>query len=205
MPIPAIDSNSSSSAARTLAELQSSRNTKELGKDQFMKLLVTQLANQNPLEPASDTEFIAQLAQFSSLEQLQSMNETMSQSQAYNLVGKDVYVKDATGKNILSGTVDGVIKLNGINYVVIGEETYPATDVIGLVNKEQQTAPSAEESLSMGAGLVGKSVRASVIGEDGASSAIAGIIEKILLRDGKLYGTVNGTEFALSDIQEINS
>ncbi|RQD68211.1 MAG: flagellar hook capping protein [Tindallia sp. MSAO_Bac2] len=48
-----------------------------LDKDAFMKLLTTQLSNQDPLNPMEDREFIAQMAQFSSLEQMQNMNESM--------------------------------------------------------------------------------------------------------------------------------
>lgn len=48
----------------------------ELGKDAFLKLLATQLANQDPLNPTDDTQFIAQLAQFSSLEQMSNLNKT---------------------------------------------------------------------------------------------------------------------------------
>ncbi len=49
----------------------------ELGKDEFLKLLVTQMENQNPLEPQDNGEFIAQLAQFSSLEGIDNLNDTM--------------------------------------------------------------------------------------------------------------------------------
>lgn len=49
-----------------------------LGKDAFMNLLVTQMQHQNPLEPQADGEFLAQLAQFSSLEQLQGINDNIS-------------------------------------------------------------------------------------------------------------------------------
>jgi flagellar basal-body rod modification protein FlgD len=74
--------------------------TQTLGKDDFLKLLITQLQNQDPLNPADSTEFISQLAQFSSLEQLTSVNDNLkvvqlfdqsiNNSQAVNFVGKTI-------------------------------------------------------------------------------------------------------------------
>lgn len=52
-------------------------NRNDLDKDAFLRLLTTQLANQDPLSPMEDREFIAQLAQFSSLEQMTAMNKTL--------------------------------------------------------------------------------------------------------------------------------
>jgi flagellar basal-body rod modification protein FlgD len=71
-----------------------------LGKDDFLHLLITQLQNQDPLNPADSTEFTAQLAQFSSLEQLSNVNDNLVQlqnletstnnSQAVSLLGKEI-------------------------------------------------------------------------------------------------------------------
>lgn len=75
-----------------------------LGKDQFMLILLKQLSNQNPLEPVQDKEFIAQMAQFSSLENMQEMNSNFS-----NLT-KDVgSIKEVINK---LGTKDG--ELSGL-------------------------------------------------------------------------------------------
>ncbi|WP_408954546.1 flagellar hook assembly protein FlgD [Natroniella sp. ANB-PHB2] len=52
--------------------------SQDLGKDEFLELLVTQLKHQDPLDPMDDKEFIAQTAQFSALEQMQNLNNTMS-------------------------------------------------------------------------------------------------------------------------------
>ena len=92
-----------------------------LGKDAFLQLLVTQLKNQNPLDPQDNTAFVAQLAQFSSLEGITTLNDTVnslsgglqsSQAlQASSLVGRSVivqtneaYVDPASGKPF-NGTV----------------------------------------------------------------------------------------------------
>ena len=88
-------------------------NSQELGKDDFMKILITQLSHQDPTKPMEDKEFIAQMAQFSSLEQMTNMNqqftamaERLNSSQAFNVLGKDVELMSA-GQSI-QGQVEAV-------------------------------------------------------------------------------------------------
>lgn len=100
--------------------------SQELGKDDFLQLLITQLANQDPLSPMENTEFIAQMAQFSSLEQITNMSTGFSQlatmlnsSEAISTVGKTVQIAD--GDNIITGTVQATTR--GEDPMIIVNET----------------------------------------------------------------------------------
>ncbi len=75
--------NGSSSTSATSYDSQANAASKSvLDKDAFLKLLVAQLQNQDPMNPMEDKEFIAQMAQFSSLEQMKNMSSNLSISQA---------------------------------------------------------------------------------------------------------------------------
>ena len=109
--------NTSALATQGSQASQSANNPKtQLGKDDFLRLLTMQLQYQDPLNPMDNTEFVSQMAQFSSLEQLQNMNKSLGEkstaetqlqsaflnSQAASLVGKKVEV--ATGEASYDGT-----------------------------------------------------------------------------------------------------
>ena len=102
--------------------------SQELGKDDFLKLLITQLQNQDPTSPMENTEFIAQMAQFSSLEQMTNMSteftklaNMLNSGEAVSLLGRSVEV--SSGESSISGVVEAVtrgtnpqIKVNGMLY-----------------------------------------------------------------------------------------
>ena len=74
-----IDPTTATSASAATATTTSPTKKDPLGRDAFMNLLLTQLQHQDPTSPQPDGEFLAQLAQFSSLEQLQTANSTLAQ------------------------------------------------------------------------------------------------------------------------------
>lgn len=127
------------------------RGSSELGKDQFLKLLVTQLQNQDPLNPQDDTTFISQLAQFSSLEQMTNMNTTMNNTSAYSLVGKNVIVSstDSTGRvSEVTGVVDYVEIKNGDAYLSIDGKSYSIDDLVKVMDTTyavKDNLPSVDE------------------------------------------------------------
>ncbi len=194
-------------AARTLEELQKSQRSanQKLGKDAFMKLLVAQMASQDPLNPTSDTDFIAQLAQFSMLEQLQSLGESSLQTQAYSLLGKYVYVSDTDkggiNPELIFGKVEGVFKQNGIDYVVVDEKKYPLSNVVGLAHVDEA---GNDASLAMNAQLIGKTVKFSQKDEFGDINTLSGILTKLFIKDGTPFANAGEHEFPLSEIIEIS-
>lgn len=118
----------------------------DLGKDQFLKLLVTQLQNQDPLNPMEDKEFIAQMAQFSSLEQIQNLVKATELQQATTMIGQVVKaeVTGEDGTEILYGRVISTKMSSGTTYLTLdnGREiaASDATTVLsteGLWNEAQ--------------------------------------------------------------------
>ncbi|GHU09166.1 flagellar hook assembly protein FlgD [Spirochaetia bacterium] len=86
-----------------------------LGKDDFLKLLITQLSHQDPMAPMEDKEFIAQMAQFSTLEQMTSMTSDFNRltnliagSEAASALGRSVEL--VNGENTVQGTVQAVTR-----------------------------------------------------------------------------------------------
>jgi flagellar basal-body rod modification protein FlgD len=113
--------------------------TQDLDKDAFMNLLVQQLKNQDPMDPQSNDEFIAQLASFSSLEQMQNMNDNllsvallqdnnalMSQlTTGSSLIGKEVAWDDPETGAPQSGTVKSLKVQNGSSFLDVGGTLVP--------------------------------------------------------------------------------
>lgn len=113
---------------RMLQKEKDASTTNSLDQDAFLQILVTQMANQDPLSPTTDTEFIAQMAQFSSLEQMQMMNESMQAQASYSYLDKDVvsakamdsagnlYAQEVYGQVIAVTKVKGEAVLQVRNY-----------------------------------------------------------------------------------------
>ena len=116
----------------------SSAGTDNMGTaDTFLKLLATELQYQDPTQPVSNTEYVAQLAQFNSLQQLSAMNNSMSEYQAYSLIGKNVYytTTDAAGNTVNgSGAVDSIITQNNTVYLMVGENRAKLSSVVRVEN-----------------------------------------------------------------------
>lgn len=145
-PVPAKD---------PITGLQMNRNAgqRTLGADDFMKILMTQLQAQDPMNPMKDTEFIAQMANFSSLEQMRGLSQSFNaysasqqMSTAPLYLGCNVTVKDPsapTGET--KGTVESVTIKDGKPALIIGGKTYDPR-LITNISLPPQPPPVAVEN-----------------------------------------------------------
>lgn len=127
----------------------------DLDKNAFLKLLTTQMKYQDPLNPNTDTEYIAQLATFSQLEQLQNLSSVTTNSVAFNLVGKEVVIKteNSTGNTTyINGRVDFVTMTGNTTKLSINGSLYSIDQLDSVIADEfifEQNLPGIEQATEL--------------------------------------------------------
>lgn len=122
-----------------------------LDKDAFLKLLVTQMKTQDPLQPTSNTEYVSQLATFSSLEQMQNMSSSMDMQRASSLVGQYVFIettsKETGETKKVEGAVDFVTYQGSKTYLSIGGTLYDFADLKTVADSDYTLAVKLADTI----------------------------------------------------------
>ena len=146
------------------ATTQTSENKRgEMGKDEFLQLMVTQLKYQDPLNPADNQQFLAQMAQFSALEQMQNLNTSYTATKALSLVGK--YIEGTINQNGSAQDVKGdveSVRIFGSNAFALVNDIEVPMDSISIIKERSDMQKYVD--LSKYTELVGKNVKTVVIG-----------------------------------------
>lgn len=190
----------------------------DMDKNAFLKILSAELANQNPDDNTDSTQYVAQLAQFSSLEQMQNLNTTMTLSAASQLVGKAVGldVNDSSG-NPYSGIVsavsndNGTIKLsvevneNGTNQY----KDFNYSDITDVFDVPANTLSSVNSTMGFlsATSLIGKNVEFS--DQDSNGKDYQGTVKGVSRQNGLINLTVllaDGTtkDFSSGDLIKVS-
>lgn len=224
MDISNIAESASTASASKTSKAPGLGGFKETPKEAFLHLLVAQLEHQNPLEPMNNTEFTAQLAQFTSLEQLQAANTNLSALmsaqttanglQAAALIGKQVQAQGNTTH------IDKDGKANAFHYTLAGDSTKVRITVadktgnsVRTLNVGGQKAGAQDVKWNskneQGTTLPEGDYRYTVTAEDKAGRSVAadvslsGIVDGVTYIDKQPYLIVGGNQVELSDITRV--
>ena len=139
--------NTVNRTANPLPEGSARTPVQTLGQDDFLKLLVAQMAQQDPMNPVKDSEFIAQMAQFSALEQAKTMQQDMSSLRASALLGETVEVADeAEDSGFRTGVVTQVRMEKGIPQLIVNGNKYLLSDVQSIQPPALNPVPVATKT-----------------------------------------------------------
>jgi flagellar basal-body rod modification protein FlgD len=119
------------STGTSSADTVSNNTTQTLTQKDFLQLLVSQMKNQNPLNPQSDTQMATQMAQFTSLQQTSAMSSSLAMMQANSLLGSTVNLQ-VDSHTTTRGLVEGVVLHNGTPQIEVNGLAYDLSQVISV-------------------------------------------------------------------------
>ena len=194
-----------------------------LGKDDFLTLLITQLQNQDPLNPADSTEYTAQLAQFSSLEQLNNVNKNLEYMQLYQASINNAQAVSFIGKEIIS--FGNEVRVTGGQAENCRFEL--SGDAGGVVVNINDSAGNLVKAIEQGAMHAGRQTVVwdgtdqnrnvvsdgdytfEVMAVDAADQKVealtysSGLVEGVTFIEGRTYFLVGNQKIPISDIVEV--
>lgn len=168
--------------------------------ESFYQLLVAEMQNQDPLEPTSNTEFISQMASFTSLQAQQDNFNTQQQNYANSLVGKTVTVANQNGElvtGIVNYTTFGEppqVNVNGSNYNLTAiKQLHTGSEGVSVIGDYGAFAT----------GLLGKNVMVQAVDVTGTTFVDEGIVTSLEIVDGEVRIVLNDYAYRVNDVVRV--
>lgn len=184
----------------TSQQATSTKSNSTLGKDDFLKLLVTQMQYQDPLQPMDNTQFVSQMAQFTSLEQMQNVANSSRMTQATGYIGKTVIWTDSSGTS-KTGTVSAVNIVNSEPQLVVGNSTVDLDKVTAIGGSSSETTSSLSAVASLALSLIGKNIT----WQDSSGNSQGGVVTSATFENGVPQLYVGTTEVDFSSVSKVGN
>jgi hypothetical protein len=157
----------------------------------FLTLMVTQLKNQDFMNPVDDTEYVAQLAQFSTMQQMQTLASYSKGNYAMSLLGQTVTASKFKVNGELdttTGVIDKLSLVDGEYSLYIGDKIYGLEQVMQLHTPQSQDTGEADgvsnyAQTNLLLSLIGKYAVVQREDEDGFVEEFEGVVEKVNMKD----------------------
>lgn len=198
----AVDGIYMSNNPLTTSSVIQGKDASQLDMNDFMNLLVAQLTNQDMLNPASDTEFIAQMAQFSSLQGIQAIQEYQVSSYAASYTGKYVAIAEqnnATGKlETVTGRVEAVSFYDGSPKVQVNGKLYDLFKVMEVSDI------AGGGSMAEASAYIGKRVTVNTKNDQNEARQVSGTVTGVAYVNGIPHITISGKDYPVSSIVSVD-
>lgn len=179
-------------------------------KDMFLNLMVTQMQYQDPLDPQDNSEYLAQMAQFTTLEIMENLGFSSEMSQANSMIGKIITCTANDGTE-LTGPVDGTKVIKGEVFLCVGDQDIELGKVKSVANGDMSAYRSASYAeLTYANSLIGKIVTGTKVGDDGRTADFKAMVQSVKTKDGNivLKGVTEediDIDITLGEIDEVTS
>lgn len=182
---------------------------KMVSSDTFLSLLVAEMTNQDPMEPTSNTEFVTQMAQFTSLQYSKDSATYSMSNYASSLVGKTVTASKMDGSKQVTktGVVESVMKSGKTYTLKIDGVSFDISNVTSIGTSDSGTGNTSSgsslgELIARASMMIGMSATVNP-GVEGGSLLDSGIISSIQVKDGQVRVIINDKGYLLDDIVEV--
>jgi len=186
------------------ADLFEDKRKSDISIETFYQLLMAEMSNQDPLDPMSNTDFVSQMASFTSLQVQQEALYYNNSNYAQSLAGKAVIVAHSTGKglDVQEGIVSKVNFTGGEFKVTVNDKEYPLKNIMEVVDHNYGKAGGHNDG-AFATSLIGKFVTVGLVNNSGVGLVEEGIVERVEIKDGSISVIIDNIAYPLYSVAKV--
>lgn len=178
--------------------------------DDFLNLMVAQLQNQDFMNPVDDTQYVTQLAQFATMQQMQELAEYQKTNYAISLVGKNITAaKFGVSGDLIkeTGVIQKVSLVDNSYEVTVNGKNFTLDQIMEINSNASNTNTNTGLDTDKQAyllSLMGKNVEVKTTGEDGKTVNVQGVVNKVSSEDGKYQVQIGDEWYPLDNVVSVD-
>ncbi|MCL1904093.1 MAG: flagellar hook capping protein [Oscillospiraceae bacterium] len=187
------------------ADLFTDKRNSDMSIETFYQLLIAEMSNQDPMDPMSNTEFVSQMASFTSLQVQQEALYYNNANYASSLAGKTVIVARSTGGDgldVQEGVVTNVNLSGGEFLITVNGQEYPLKNIMEVLDYSFDGLSGGTNG-AFATSLIGKYVTIGMVSTSGKSVVEEGIVERIEIKDGQISIVIDNMAYPLSSVAKV--